>query len=104
MKAPFGCCPVTVAVAAWNALLSARICGATVEMVWPQKVGKACRPVDVFTTVAAPPAIEVTPERLVGHANGAATPPRQTSGVLRKIPLARRGGLSNSTLFQIEFS
>ena len=84
--------------------LSARIAGATFEIVCPQNVGRASRPVGVLTTVAAPPAMEPTPSRLVGQANGEATPPEQTCGASAKIPFELRAGLSNNVLFQIVFA
>src|SRR5271155_2114645 len=73
-------------------------------MVPPQKVGNACKPVAVLTTVAAPPAREELPARLVGQANGSAMPPWHTCGALAKIPLLSRAGLSYKRLFQIGFS
>src|SRR5580704_16495879 len=69
-----------------------------------QKFGVTCVG---LVMVAAPPAIVVRTElglKVVGQGNGAGTPPLQTSGVARKIPFLRRGGLSNRMLFHIAFS
>src|ERR1700733_8561220 len=98
--------PVTDAVAAWYALLNARICGATAEMVPPQKFGCTSTPVAVLTIVPAPAIVLPTCDGLkgVGHGNAAATPPEQTSGVERKVPCFKRAGLSKRILFQMEFS
>src|SRR5579862_1667293 len=78
MKLPLAARPILEAAAASKALLKAKIWGATVAMVPPQKFG-----VTWFgpVTVAAPPATELpTAPGLVGQLNGLA-PSEHTSGV-----------------------
>jgi hypothetical protein len=93
---------VTDAVADLNALLSARIWLPTVPIIPLQKFADTvASPLEVAASLATDvPAVP----GLVGQVIGVTCPPKHAGGVLEKIPLDSLLGLSNSTLFQIEFS
>src|SRR5579871_770327 len=106
MKFGLGFRPMLDAAAALNALLKASTWLPDAAIVLPQKFGETSTvPPGPATTVPAPPATAVpTAPGLVGHGNGLAAPPAHTNGVTEKIPWGILPGLSNSTLFQMEFS